>query len=105
MKPFRLLIDEIRTANAFARIFKRPRGPVVSEEWQRPPDVAYEGDLWATPWQWTPVTPVLVGGSADGIKPWPELRRCHLPDTIATDGACYRIGIYRDAHTVEYVPA
>ncbi len=62
-------------------------------------------DPYLLPWQRTVVTPLMVGGPADG-ETKPVIPRCFLPDRITTaPGVWYRIGVYRDAHTVEYVPA
>jgi len=66
--------------------------------------VSLTDDPYLPPWQWTRVIPTLVGGPADG-QTEPGVRRCDLPDTIIAEEELYRIGIYRDAHTVEYVPA
>ena len=84
-------------------------------------------DPWATPWPQTLVTPVFVGGPADGHSDAPR-PHCELPLQIQVpvakgikalaaafdddinaaleappfDAHIYRLGPYRDAFTVEY---
>ena len=60
-------------------------------------------DVYYLPWQWTSAIVVFVGGAADGDELAEKVRRCRLPDTLRAEGDRYRIGVYRDPHTVEYV--
>ncbi len=102
MNSLRKFIETIRTANAFARIFGTGRvkyGPNFIQPPEPTPD-----DPYAVDWQWTYVRRILAGGPNDGEDAG-ICRRCYLSDSIMTTDVRYRIGIYRDAHTVEYVPA
>jgi hypothetical protein len=83
-------------------------------------------DPWATnEWQRTFVTPLFVGGPADGKRDeprprhalplrievpvveadgseWEDLDDPHVEQHFAFDRYVYRLGPYRDAFTVEY---
>ncbi len=83
-------------------------------------------DPWASnEWQRTLVAPLFVGGPADGHRDeprpryelverismpvvsrgavlWEDLDDSHVEQRFAVDVYVYRLGVYRDAFTVEY---
>ncbi len=99
----RAIIEYERTFAVFARVFGKA-GVEYGPDFIQPQNPT-SGDPYAVDWQWTFVRRILVGGPSDGEDAG-VCRRCYLPDSLQPAvGLRYRIGPYRDAATVMYVPA